>query len=512
MTVSKELEAEIARLGEADHWKPGTIGNQLQVHHDVVDRILAEREGVDRAPRARPSMTDEYVPFLQEKLRRYPKLPATVLFRMAKERGYKGICPVHFRRVVRRYRPRPVAEAYLNLRTLPGDEAQADWAFFGKIVVDGVERDLALFVMVLSWSRRLSGRFYLNARLANFLRGHEHAFLRFEGVSRKCKIDNLKSAVLERVGTAIRYQPKYLAFARHYRFEPRPVGVARGNEKGRVERVIRFIRESFFMGRAFTDVADLNRQFDDWCRDVADARPCPEDPSMTVAEAYAKEREHLLPLPANPFPTDECVAVSVGKKPYVRFDTNDYSVPHTCVRRTLEVVASLDTVRVVDGTEVVATHPRSYGKRRRIEDPKHIEKLLAYKKRARPERAIDRLHHALPHSQELFTLLAERGENLGAATTSLSRLLAEYGAQAVEEAIVEALAKGAPHPNSVRCVLERKRHEKGDPVPIPVTLPDDPRVRNLTVTPHALSTYDALKEVHDDVLETPVAATDGRNG
>ena len=85
---------------------------------------------------------------------------------------------------------------------------------------------------------------------------------------------------------------------------------------------------------------------------------------MTVSEAFAQEQPHLLALPDNPFETDERVEVSVGKTPYIRFDLNDYSVPHTHVQRTLTVMASLTRVRVLDGSEVIAEHPRVYGKGR----------------------------------------------------------------------------------------------------------------------------------------------------
>ena len=106
-----------------------------------------------------------------------------------------------------------------------------------------------------------------------------------------------------------------MALSAHYHFEPRPVAVARGNEKGRVERAIRYIRDGFFAARQWADIDDLNAQADAWCAGTAVHRPCPEDPRMTVSEAFAQEQPHLLALPDNPFETDERVEVSVGKSP-----------------------------------------------------------------------------------------------------------------------------------------------------------------------------------------------------
>ncbi len=111
--------------------------------------------------------------------------------------------------------------------------------------------------MVLSHSRQIFQRFFLDARMENFLRGHVAAFSAWNGVPRVLLYDNLKSVVLERRGDAIRFHPTLLGFAGHYRFEPRPVAVARRNEKGRVERAIRYVRDGFFAARSFEDLDDI---------------------------------------------------------------------------------------------------------------------------------------------------------------------------------------------------------------------------------------------------------------
>jgi hypothetical protein len=304
--------------------------------------------------------------------------------------------------------------------------------------------------------------------------------------------DNLKSAVLERRGDAIHFNPFLLAFATRYRFEPRPVAVARGNEKGRVERAIQFVRSAFFAARSFQDLDDLNAQAEAWCHGPAMERPWVEDKSLTVAEAFAKEAQNLLALPGDPFCTDERREVSVSKTPYVRFDGNDYSVPHECVRRTLVVVASLARVRVLDGLTVVAEHARSFARHDVIEDPRHLTRLVEMKRQAQKHRGYDRLHHAAPTTRVLLAHLAERGENLGSATLQFLRLLDEFGALALEHAAAEAARLEVWHPHAVRVILDRERRSLGEPPPLPVELPKDARVRNLAVTPHELSTYDAI--------------------
>lgn len=331
--------------------------------------------------------------------------------------------------------------------------------------------------------------------MENFLRGHVGAFEAFGGLPRVLLYDNLKSAVLERQGNAIRFHPTILDIAGHYRFEPRPVAVARGNEKGRVERAIRYIRDNFFAARSFTDLADLNRQAEGWCLGQADDRLCPQDKTMTVREAFAKEQPRLLVLPANPYVTDERVVVSVGKTPYVRFDLNDYSVPHIQVRKTLTVVADPDRVRILDGAEVVACHMRSYDKGQQIENPAHIATLVERKAQANAQRGMSRLMQAAPASKELLELAAQRGEVIGAITSSLLRLVDRYGADEVQTAIKTALARGVPHPNAVRLALETQREAKDQPPPVEVCMPKHVAERDTVVRLHKLNSYDQLTDI-----------------
>ena len=275
--------------------------------------------------------------------------------------------------------------------------------------------------------------------------------------------------------------------------------------KGRVERAIRYVRDGFFAARSFTGLDDLNAQAEAWCNGLAADRRCPEDLTRSVREVFVEEAPHLLPLPDNPAPLLERVAVSVGKTPYVRFDLNDYSVPHTHVRRVLTVLADPHEVRVVDGSTVLACYPRSYDRDAQVELPGHVEALVEQKAAARQHRATDRLVQAAPASQTLLIRAAERGANLGAITAALMRLLAQTSAAEMQAAILEALQRGVPHPNAVRLALARRREQRGDPPAVGVALPAHLQARDTSVQPHALETYDQLKEKHDASSDVPPA-------
>ena len=489
--ISAQLSAEIRRLSEIEGWPIETLARHLALHHSTVRRVLAQ-DGLEPSSKPRrPSMLDPFVPFVKETFLRYPQLPASVLYEMVHRRGYPG-GEDHFRHRIAHLglRPRKAPEAFFVLRTLPGEQAQVDWAHFGTRKVEGGERRLYAFVMVLSYSRRIFLRFFYNLRLGSFLAGHVAAFGFHGGVAKSLLYDNLRSAVLERRGSAIRFHPRLLELADHYGFDPRPVAPGRGNEKGRVERAIRYVRTSFFPLRRSWDIDRLNEDAWVWCRDRAARRRWPQDRRRTVEQAFLEERSSLLSLPPEPFGCHEWIERQAQRVPYVSFDSNRYSIPHDRVARSLQLSVDTERVRIFDREQLIAEHRRSWGKGQVIETSKHLEALERDKREAQRQRGQDRLLRAVPRAEELLRSLAKRQRHLSSAVRRLLELLAEVGVHELDEAIAEVLDRGTHHPEAVRLVLDRRRHERGQKPALPVKLPADPRIQNLHVTPHPLADYD----------------------
>jgi len=489
--ITPEQHAEIRRLYYGEHWKVGTIAAALGVHHDTVRAALAYDTHAIRRGRCRASALDPYLPFVRDTLAHYPRLRATRLFEMVRARGYTGSV-VQLRRLVRTVRPTAPPLVYRRLTTLMAEEAQIDWGAFGSVRIGRGVRPLSGFVMVLSYSRALFALFTLDQTLESFLRGHVDAFDAFHGVARTLVYDNLRSAVLERAGTAIRFHPRLLELAGHYHFAPRPCTPYRANEKGKVERQIHYLRQAFFAARTFADVDDLNAQFRRWRDAIAHQRPHPDQRDRTVAEVLAEEQPRLLPLPAHPFETDVMRTVVSGKTPYVRFDRNSYSIPHTHVRRPLTLLASPTTIRVVAGTEALARHVRSYDTGQIVEQEAHLAGLVAATRQANPSSARDRLRLAVPAVTTLLDRLAARGDSLRVHTARLLALLDDYGPQELGAAVARALERDALGAGAIAHLLETRRRQRGLKPPIPIALPDRPGVRDLDVTPHRLETYDDL--------------------
>jgi hypothetical protein len=352
--------------------------------------------------------------------------------------------------------------------------------------------------MVLSYSRALFALFTLDQSLESFLRGHVDGLTAYGGTARTLVYDNLKSAVLERNGTAIRFHPRLLELAGHYHFAPRACTPGRGNEKGKIERQILYLRDAFFAARTFRDLDDLNAQFRRWRDEIAHQRPHPEHRDRTVAEVFAEEQPRLLPLPAHPFDTELMRPVVSGKTPYVRFDRNSYSIPHRYLRRPLTLLASATTVRLVDGAEEIARHARSFDTGRVIEDPAHLEGLIAATHDTTVPSGRDRLRLVVPATAGLFDRLASRGESLRLHTARLLALLDDYGPTELAAAVALAVERDALGAAAIAHILETRRRQRGRQPAPRVILPDRPGVRDLDLTPPSLETYDGLTRRDDD--------------
>ena len=487
--ITPELKTQIRRLFYAEGWKVGTIAAQLGIHHETVRRAIAAHScGAGTKPRAR--VTDPYQGFVRQILEQYPKLRATRIFEMVRQRGYTGSV-ITLRRLVATLRPSP-REVFLRLRTFPGEQAQVDWASFGEVAIGRARRKLSAMALILSYSRSLYLEFFFDQSLENFLRAHVRAFEYWGGCPRILLYDNLKSVVLERRGDAIRFHPRLLELAAHYHFAPRPCHVGRANEKGRIERALRYVRESFFAARPFTTLEHFNKQALQWLEQIAHRRPWPQDRSRCVAEAFVREKPQLLSLPAHPFHAEHILPIRSKKTLYLRFDLNDYSIPPEAVGRALTLVASDIRVRILDGTRLVASHRRSYDRGQLVADPAHQQALLEQKRKVWAAAPSDRLTRAAPEAEQLLQAAVEKGESLSHQTRQLLVLLEDYGAEALRAALCQALERQTPRASAVAFLLQSQRragHSR-----LPVDLSRHPELEALHVEPHHPEDYDDLTE------------------
>ena len=492
MTVSPTTEAEIARLFGVEHWRVGTIATQLGVHEDVVRRVLGIRKKsqIDERPKDRPpALLGPFAGFIKNTLDQYPRLRSTRIHDMLVERGFRGSAR-SVRRYVKLVRPGRVPEAFLRLDPLCAEEAQIDWAHVGHVPVPGGgSRSLWLFVMVLSWSRAMWGEFCFDTTVHSLLRSLVRGFNNLGGSPRRWLFDNPKIVVLERDSASVRFHPLLLDLAGAFRVQLRLCGPYRGNEKGRVERKIRFLRDRFLGGRDIHSIEQGNRELGDFIAKIAHRQQHPAWPARIISDCLTEEQSRLLPLPA-PLPaTDLVEPVLVDKTAFVRFDTNLYSVPPAHVQKTVTLVADDVRLRILDGAVVVAEHLRSWGHGQKVESPEHRALILKSKPGAAPSAGRDRLRSAAPEIDVLFGRWVDFGRNVGSMAAQTARLLDLYGQDVFQKAIAETIARGTHDPGEIGVLCEKHRRNAERPVPIDVPLSDG--VPDRDVIPHDLGGYDA---------------------
>jgi transposase len=492
---TSDTVTKIRHLFFAQHFTMNAIADSLGIHHDTVKQAL---DLAGKRHKSRAIKETQLAPFrdlIEKLLEKAPKLRSTRIMQILQDRGYEGGI-TQLRSLVAELRPK-AKKAFLCLSFFPGEQAQVDWASFGSIRVGRFERKLSCFVMVLSYSRATFAVFTFDQTLESFLRCHILAFSYLGGVARTALYDNLKSAVVDREGTAISFNSKLLEMAGHYCFLPKAANIRAGWEKGRVERTIRYIRDNFFAGRDFRDLDQANRELREWLENVCNKRPWPDDRQRTVAEVWEEEKAKLMPKASHDFQTDYVGVCKPNKLCLVRYDRNDYSAPSTYVGKPLTLVASETTIRLLDGATELASHQRFYGKGERIRDPQHFIHVHEEKPQAHARTKRAEFIALIPESEEFFQRIIDSGRPTSNQTTLLFKYLDIYGAETLRRVMKVALKRDMCRASYVGQLLSL--HEKSRSVSplMPVIVPDHPQITTTEIHPHRLESYDEIIQRKD---------------
>lgn len=323
-----------------------------------------------RQPRG--SVLDGFKEYIKKRLGVYPGLSAIRLVREITELGYHGGYTT-VKDFVREERPPEETGWEHRFETAPGKQAQVDFALFKTCFPDDPDqvRHVWLFSMILGHSRYQFCRFVWRQDMATVVRCHMAAFEAFGGVPREILYDQMKTAVTdEDTEHGIVYNKTLLALSEHYGFIPRACAKQRAKTKGKVERPYRYVRQDFFLGRAFRDMEDLNGQLGKWLDGVANRR-LHGTTRRLVDEAFAEETGALLPLPAIGLTAVLKMERRLSHDGMVSVDGNLYSVPDTTRRRVVEVQVTAGEVFILDAGRLVAVHPVLEGSGQRRVAPGH---------------------------------------------------------------------------------------------------------------------------------------------
>lgn len=487
--LTVENWAEIRRLHTVEKLSKRTIAKRLSIHRNTVTRALSSQLPPRYARPPRPSPLDPYKPKIRALLDLYPDLSGVRMRELLAAEGYLGrqtILNSYLRDVRGSRRMGPI---YERMEYAPGEYAQIDWTVMPDLVpYDGELRRVYAFLMVLCYSRMLYVEFTLSCRTEDFLRAHRRGLEFFQGTARRCVYDNLRTVVLRRRGADVTFNPAFLTFAGTYHFEPHACWPAQPHQKGVVERPAGYLKKNFWAGRAFRDFREIEPARLEWLP-RANGRIHGTTHRRPI-ELWAEERDRLLPLPAVPYDTDVVLSLRPQRWGHrVRFDTNDYTIPASCLREGPWVTLRADDrqVRFFQGDTLVATHPRCWGRHRQVIDPKHAQGL-------RPPRP------ATHFAQLEAAFLSRFGEigrtfyaGLGAKTERLEQhlhMILRLETTATPEQITHALAQatmaGTFDAGAVAYALYRQTTPARPPV-VPISPFFD-----VAVPTRDLQTYDAL--------------------
>jgi transposase len=356
--------AEIRRRVLVDGLTKRAACRAYDIHWDTLQKILGHPEppGYRRtAPRPRPKL-DPFLGVIHQVLEDDKKAPKKqrhtarrIFERLRDEHGYRGGLTI-VKEAVAAHRLRS-AEVFVPLAHPPG-EAQVDFGQ-AEVVLDGQATTVALFVMTLPYSDAVFVCAFPRECTEAFLEGHVRAFAFFGGVPRRVSYDDSKIAVAKIAGSRDRkVTDAFLRLKSHHLFEDHFCLVRRPNEKGHVETLVGFARRSFLVPVPAVNggLAPLNTDLERRCRDDL-ARRLWGKPAAK-ADLLEGERSSLLPLPSEAFVAARVEPRRVDSLSLVGFDANQYSVPTEFAHHPVTVIASVDTLRIVAGDRVAATHRR----------------------------------------------------------------------------------------------------------------------------------------------------------
>ncbi|MBW6499405.1 MAG: IS21 family transposase [Bacteroidales bacterium] len=439
------------------HEKDGLNCNQIAaimgLSFKTVDKWLNEKRYRMRKSADISSKLDPFKNQIVQMLEKYPYSAAQILLRI-KDNGFNGGYTI-VKDYVRKVRP-PKTRAFLKLSFAPGECAQVDWASYGSVNVGSTRRRLSFFVMVLCHSRMMYVEFTVSQTMEHFLACHQNAFEYFGSVPKKIMVDNLKSAVLSRiVGQAPVFNPKYLDFADHCGFNITPCGVGKGNEKGRVENAVGYVKKNFLAGLDIPDFTAVNPAARYWIDTVANVRIHGETRKKPL-ELFKEERPCLNALPVNPFDIATVSQVRASSQFRITIDTNRYSVPAEYAGRALTLKTYPDRLCIYCNDKLIARHVRSYDRYRDFEDPDHPRELLAQRKKARNQKIFMRFLTLSPKAEQYYRKLEQRRMNPYHHVRKIVALSEIYPLESVARAMEDAFTFEAFSCEYIANLLEQR--------------------------------------------------------
>ena len=499
--ISVEQREAIRRAYYVEKKSIREIARTMHCSRKTVDKAIADATAspyTRTAPYLSPKLgpfKDRLAELLAEREQQPPKqrYTAAKLYDILHAEGYQG-SPARLRGYLSELRwrqPRP--RAFFPLEFDPAQDAQVDWGEACAIIA-GARWTIQLFVLRLCYSRRTFAMAFPTQRQEAFFLGHVQAFHFMQGVPQRLAYDNLTTAVRKVLEGHDRLeQNAFITFRSHYLFASHFCTPGEGHEKGQIEHGVGYVRRNFLTPIPIVEsFAALNALLLERC--TRDAARQVQGQPATIGAMWQQEQPLLRPLPNHDLPC--CTTTQVTRTPYSQaiFETNRYSVPVDQGGSRLTLRAYPFQIEILDGAQVLATHPRCYGREQDLFEPLHYLPLLEQRPGAfEHAKPIRRWRERWPPS---YAVLLERlrlhhGDGPGLRSfIQILKLHQSYPASLIEAAIDQALQFGCLHVEGVRLCLHQLLHpEQAHPR---LDLTEQPRLAEVGAQPISLDAYEHL--------------------
>lgn len=490
--INYEIYCKIKDCHERERLSIAQTARTLGIHAQTVAKWVNRPQYRMRQSSPRSSQLDPFKAQIVRLLEAHP-YSGQQIFQRLREDGFAGGITI-VKDYVHKVRPAR-REAFLKLSFAPGECAQVDWGEYGSIGVGSTRRRLSFFVMVLCYSRLMYVEFTVSQTMEHFLAAHEHAFAAFGGCTKRVMVDNLKSAVLQRVvGEAPVFNPRYADFARHWGFDISACNVAKGNEKGRVENGVGYVKSNFLNGLELLDFSAVNPAARLWLDTIANVRIHRQTHQRPV-DLFKQEQPSLRPGNPVAYDTARILTLRASKQFCVTLESNHYSVPAEYASSRLTLKVYCDRICIYHRDKLIARHSRSYDRHQDIEDPEHPKALLAQRRNAREQRLLMRFLSLSGKAQTYYEGIEQRRANPRQHLRKIVALSEIYGTDAVDRAIRDGIAFEAYSCEYIANILEMQARPPLLPGALHLTRRQD--LLDIEIAPADLSPY----EVEDNDKE-----------
>ena len=431
-----------------------SIAKILGIHRGTVKKIKDQlaRGVIQPPPVEKQKILTPYYDQIKEWLEN-GKTAVLIHQKLTREKGLQVAYPT----VVKYIRPFKTSEVFIPMLCAPGEEAQVDFGYLGKFHKEGKMVKVWGFSIVLSHSRYSYHELVQDQSVSTFIRCHIHAFEYFAGAPATVKIDNLKAGVIRPSFYEPLLQQQYVDFLKHYGSAAITARIKRGQDKGKVEQGVRYVKINFIKSLDHRDFHRAARELQWWTNQICNERVHGTTRKVPARVYESVERSVLKPLPGERFELFVAHKRKVKVYHHIVYLYNYYSVPYTLFSQELFVLSNGSILKIYKDQDLITIHPICHDKGQIITKDEHKP---PYKQKKSREHYLNLMEGIGPNAV-VFMLELEKTKprHWHAMTKGISRLCDKHDTMAIDSSCHRALSFGALSYLEVKNILEKKLYD-----------------------------------------------------